>query len=183
MPRSCCLAALLASAVIDGALVRPASRPTVRRLRTDAPRLQAGGDEEGNAFAAFAARVRGETPLKPGEGSAVRPDVKGLPIRLGGTARDGSLGDLRAASKTVADVKNWGTEEVGLLGVFAFLVISYAWGYNEYVVDKPPADDEIYTGNYALDRCMNDAFGGSEKMTCKAQFGGPLQKATLGLFP
>ena len=68
-------------------------------------------------------------------------DVKGLPIRLGGTTRDGSIGSIRAAGKNwevLKDPRNWQTEEFGLVGVIVFTIAAFAWGYNEYVAG--PAD-------------------------------------------
>ena len=89
---------------------------------------------------AFANLAKKAKPQKPGEGAPKRTDVKGLPIRLGGNVRDGSLGSFRAAGKNLdvlKDPRNWETEEFGLLGVIVFTVAAFSYGYIEYVADKP----------------------------------------------
>lgn len=141
---------LLAHCLVAHCLVVRAPRASARHGR--APRLQADGDEppdEGNAFSAFAeaaAKIRNGN-RKPGEGAPKRTDVTGLPIRLGGAVRDGSLGDLRAASTSplFGDPRKWQAEEFGLVGAIGFVVGSLAWGYFTYVTPAP----EICTASRA----------------------------------
>lgn len=97
-------------------------------------------DGAGSFSDAFANLAKKAKPQKPGEGAPKRTDVKGLPIRLGGNVRDGSLGSFRAAGKNLdvlKDPRNWETEEFGLLGVIVFTVAAFSYGYIEYVADKP----------------------------------------------
>ena len=63
---------------------------------------------------------------KPGEGPA-KEGKEFLPIRMGGTVRDGSLGDLRAAGNDlIGNFLSPGPEEAGLLAFFVFLIGSTA---------------------------------------------------------
>lgn len=96
------------------------------------------GEEPSSFSDAFASLAKAAKPQKPGEGAAQRTDVKGLPIRLGGSARDGSLGSIRAAGKNwevLKDPRNWQSEEFGLIGVIVFTVAAFTWGYFEYVAE------------------------------------------------
>ena len=126
------------------AALRPAAlRPAVRlRSRSQPPVLQAKDDEEeGNAFAAFAARVQQQN-LKKGEGAPTRD--ASFPVRLGGSTRDGSLGDLRAAFnnlKSIRSPRDLEAEELGLLGVILSFVVGTAFFYFTYVADPTPTEE------------------------------------------
>lgn len=113
-----------------------------RPVRRSTSIVLAEDDDSPSSFSdAFASLAKAAKPQKPGEGAAKRSDVKGLPIRLGGTTRDGSIGSIRAAGKNwevLKDPRNWQTEEFGLVGVIVFTIAAFAWGYNEYVAG--PAD-------------------------------------------
>lgn len=86
-------------------------------------------DEEDDDLLAslrFALRKPGEGPMKEGSES--------LPIRKGGSMRDGSLGELRAARQALPEnFLSPGPEEVGLVAFFVFLIGSFVWGYFTYV--------------------------------------------------
>ena len=91
-----------------------------------------------NAFAAFGASLR---KPKKGEGAPTRE--ASFPVRLGGSTRDGSLGDIRAAvnsAKTLSNPKDWQAEEIGLIGVFVAFIAATSFLYNTYVADKPPPE-------------------------------------------
>lgn len=133
------------------------------------PRLQedGGDDDEGSAFAAFVQQVAGKK-LKPGEGAPQRTDVRGLPIRLGGTERDGSLGELRAAAnalKSLGDPRAWEAEEVGLACALAFVAASFIWGYATYV--RPPDAPEA-AQDPRVAECLRFAVGARETRECRA---------------
>merc|ERR1719424_418809 len=108
--------------------------------RTPSIVLAENEDSTSSFSDAFANLAKKAKPQKPGEGAPQRQDVKGLPIRLGGNVRDGSLGSIRAAGKNfdvLKDPRNWETEEFGLVGVIVFTVAAFSWGYFEYVAPKP----------------------------------------------
>ena len=206
---SCLLESTLAFRVAGIAMPLSTRRAAVSMADDDGP------TSFSDAFASFAKK---EKPLKPGQGGAKRDDVKGLPIRLGGTTRDGSLGSLRAAAKNwqvLRDPRNWESEEFGLIGVIAITVLSIWYGYVTYVSPSAPAlrygdagyvspaqivrtnklascagdatcEQQVMQETQAkldkqmdLDRCLNDAFGGTEKRMCQQKFGG---KSVLGYF-
>jgi len=164
------------------------------------PRMAEGDDE--NAFAAFAKQVRQQN-LKKGEGAPTKD--ASLPIRLGGATRDGSLGDVRAAwnnLKSIRSPRDLGSEELGLLGVFASFIAGTAFFYYSYVAPPPKPEAKLSAGQQELrtrlaacdssacmqrvqaemeptlvlerqlDDCFDKAFSGTERNMCKQRFGG-----------
>lgn len=125
------------------ASVTEARPPPPLRVPLSSVRMADDDDGASSFSEAFNKLAKAARPKKPGEGAPTRTDVEGLPIRLGGSARDGSLGDLRAAAQNwevLRDPRNWEAEEYGLLGVIAFTVAAIVWGYATYVA-PPPADE------------------------------------------
>ena len=113
--------------------------------------------------------AKSSRPLKPGEGAPSRADVRGLPIRKGGTVRDGSLGDIRAAlqlGSVLKDPRNWQAEEFGLVGVIGFIAASFFYGYVTYVnpAEKgpPPESAAVIERRNKLSACGDDEM-------CKSQ--------------
>ena len=118
------------------------------------PRLAEDEDEVKNAFAAFGASLR---KPKKGEGAPTRE--ASFPIRLGGSTRDGSLGDIRAAvnsAKTLSNPKDWQAEEIGLIGVFVAFIAATSFLYNTYVADKPPPEAKASPAQAALQKALAD---------------------------
>ena len=66
------------------------SRGSLLVRSVSVPVMDEGSDSFSNAFAKLA---RARQPLKPGEGSPTS-DVRGMPVRKGGSTRDGSLGAI-----------------------------------------------------------------------------------------
>ena len=135
--------------------------------------------EEGDAFSAFAKAVGGKKKKQlPGAGPASLG--RDAPIRKGGTVRDGSLGDFRAAFNRLSNVKDWDTEEYGLILAIVFTVIVPAiWGYNYVFGEKTEPKIDTTT---ELGRCLYDSYGSSEKQLCKMKYGGAVGMASFGLF-
>lgn len=168
----------------SSAIHLPAFSPSMRqpacgcRLSWPAMVEEEGG---GDFFAAFAAKraeekeKEREANRKPGQGAAKKADVQGLPIRLGGTTRDGSLGDVRAGWEQFVRLnpKEWESEEFGLLGIFALTAISIIWGYNTAFAENVMVEAPIPTtdSERALYSCLADAFGNSEKLACNIKYG------------
>lgn len=98
----------------------PSHRTSIVRLADDS-----GPSSFSEAFASLAEAAK---PKKPGEGGASRDE--NLPIRLGGTVRDNSLGSIRAAFKldVLKDPRNWQAEEFGLLGAILFTFAAFYIG-------------------------------------------------------
>ena len=65
--------------------------PPLQRAPTIVRMADGDGDGASSFSEAFSKLAKAAQPKKPGEGAPTRSDVEGLPIRLGGTARDGSL--------------------------------------------------------------------------------------------
>ena len=132
-------------------------------------------------LASFAARRAAEKEAermanrKPGQGPAKRADVEGLPIRLGGTTRDGSLGNVRAGWEQlkILSPSEWQSEEIGLIGILLLTVVTFAWGYNYVFAPDVVPDAPIPTTQKERDLylCLADAFGGSEKLACNIKYG------------
>lgn len=134
----------------------PVNRPhlgTHSRPRTRLIQAKDDSDDNSDIFAAFAAaakknkaEAKKNKPLKKGEGAPSKGDVEGLPIRMGGTKRDGSLGDLRAAAntlKTLSNPRDWQAEEYGFISVILAFVLGTAFFYNTYVADAPIAKEFV----------------------------------------
>jgi hypothetical protein len=146
-------------------------------------------EERDERFSVKQSKEKERQKLK-GLGAPERPDVQGLPIRLGGTTRDGSLGDFRATLETLKglrDVRSWQAEEYGLAGVLALFLATAIYGYN--LAFSPPADigTELPGGmvrstgadladmtetQRLRESCLADAYGGSEQLACKIKYGG-----------
>lgn len=141
--------------------IAPAARLRASRVLVAA----ADGDDGASSFSeAFANLAKSAQPKKPGEGAPKKPDVQGLSVRLGGTTRDGSLGDLRAAAQLwpiLRDPRNWEAEEIGLLGVIAFTAAAFFYGYSTYVAPPPPQasgpSKAAIVRQQRLDACAGDA--------------------------
>lgn len=129
------------------------------RGRAGSVQLADGDNDVNNAFAAAFARSK---KPKPGEGAPEKADVRGLGIRRGGTTRDGSLGDVRAAwntIKTLSNPKDWQAEEFGFIGVLLSFVFATLFFYNTYVADKQPValkdSQAVIALQTALAECTN----------------------------
>jgi hypothetical protein len=143
---------------------------------------QDNGKEGSSDFlASFAARRAAEKEAermanrKPGQGPAKKADIEGLPIRLGGTTRDGSLGNVRAGWEQlkILSPSEWQSEEIGLIGILLLTVVTFAWGYNYVFAPDVVPDAPIPTTQKERDLylCLADAFGGSEKLACNIKYG------------
>ena len=179
--------------------IHSGARVTRGRGRALSVRLQADGDKDGSAFAAFAAFAAKKKEPKKGLGAPTRD--ASLPIRLGGTTRDGSLGDLRAAWAGLTSGKPLEAEEYGLFAVILSFIAGTAFFYSAYVADKAPEEVQIGPAQQALTRaldkcddtacvqrvkselmpavyqenqlddCLDKAFSGTERGLCKKKFG------------
>ena len=138
----------------------PTGGPRVGAPGTGRVRLVlAKEDDDGGISSAFAAFANKNKKLKKGEGAPERGDVEGLPIRMGGATRDGSLGDLRAAAntlKTLSNPRDWQAEEYGLIAVILSFVAGTAFFYYSYVY-VPPISTEVPVtpAQAALTRAIN----------------------------
>ena len=94
--------------------------------------------------------------------------------------RDNSLGDLRAATNRLKQVRDWDQEEYGLVAAVLTVVLSICWFYGTYVADKPEVAKKV--PETELEICLDRNYG-ADKRVCKFKYGGALGQATLGLFP
>eukprot|EP00325_Prymnesiales_sp_UTEX-LB-985_P022659 CAMPEP_0174736720 /NCGR_PEP_ID=MMETSP1094-20130205/67163_1 /TAXON_ID=156173 /ORGANISM="Chrysochromulina brevifilum, Strain UTEX LB 985" /LENGTH=193 /DNA_ID=CAMNT_0015939867 /DNA_START=62 /DNA_END=643 /DNA_ORIENTATION=+ len=157
-------------------------------LRQRGARMQEDGSDLRDAFANQLKKQKQDDRKKlKGLGAPTKPDVEGLPIRLGGTTRDGSLGDLRASWQTLLslDIKQWQQEEYGIVGVLVLSVVSVILGFNYAFAPVPdigsnaPGGIERASGaaldamdekQRKLEACLADAYGGSEQRMCNIKY-------------
>ena len=146
---------LIAACCFTMAFAPPTLLPTQLSTRCPQIRLMAD-DDDGDVFAAFSKAVKGQRPNKPGEGERTREAA--FPVRLGGSTRDGSLGDLRAATntlKTLSNPRDWQAEEFGIIAAIVSIFAGYQFFYQSYVADAPPeAAPSAGKASQALSRAM-----------------------------
>jgi len=148
---------------------------------------------------AFAARLKqqkqddrkAERGKLKGLSAPTKGDVQGLPVRLGGTTRDGSLGDFRSAFDTITslNIKEWQDEEYGIVGVLLLSVVTLVLGFQYAFADAPDLGTNFAGGmemtrgaereqmtdkQIMLERCLGDAYSGGEQRMCKMKYGGSL---------
>ena len=186
-------------AVALALLPQPSLRPAPRHCARASILRAASDDDLRKAFASQLASDKKEDGLgsfidtltgkkEPKKGLAKpKPGDERLPIRRGGAARDGSLGELRATQDFLLNLnpRDWQAEEYGLLAALAAIFGGIVVAYYAYVVPSENLGDSGGAYDYTkvrdtsdLGQCLERSYGTTEKSLCRFQYGtSPVDKA------
>ena len=146
---------------------------------------QLASDKKEDGLGSF---INSLTKKEPKKGLAKpKPGDERLPIRRGGAARDGSLGELRATQDFLLNLnpRDWQAEEYGLLAALAAIFGGIVVAYYAYVVPSENLGESGGAYDYTkvrdtseMGQCLERSYGTTEKSLCRFQYGtSPVDKA------
>ena len=169
----------------------PSCAPPARRP-PQGVRVAAGEPKKEDGLGSFIDTLTGKKEPKKGLAKP-KPGDERLPIRRGGAARDGSLGELRATQDFLLNLnpRDWQAEEYGLLAALTAIFGGIVVAYFVYVVPSENLGESGGAYDYTkvrdtsdMGQCLERSYGTTEKSLCRFQYGtspGDKARGIIGL--